>query len=109
MASAAVDCPQDSDGEGSVCSLGGDSYPFCGGRADALSHLPPILGLFSSSQRDRDVLSARPVELRAGDDGAALQWDVRDLLVAGVAEVEQTQIRAHLTTFRAIGIKWTIA
>ena len=39
---------------------------------------------------------ARPVELDAGHDGAALQGDLRDLLIAGVAEVEDAEVGAEV-------------
>ena len=42
------------------------------------------------------MFRARPVELGSGHDGSALQGDLRDLLVAGVAEVEGAEVGAEV-------------
>src|SRR6266851_3078346 len=44
----------------------------------------------------RLVARRGPVELGAGHDGAALQGDSGDLLVVGVAEVEQAKVGADV-------------
>ena len=44
--------------------------------------------------RRRLVAGRRPVELGSAHDGAALQGDIGDLLVASVGDVEESQVRA---------------